>query len=185
MQWKKNKWILLIAFLFGGLISFITTRFHYFDIKKELDAPGLFLGAIGIIAGIYIADSIQKRLNVSQNRYSFLIEKLDLCWDEFTNISKVITASENIGVDVLSKINQEVMHKLSYIKTVFNAFDLDQKCLIDLEKEIEDLEEEFNDNSLIENNIIDYSNNKTVVQNKIDLINKSFSMTLIEIQDIT
>lgn len=185
MQWKKNKWLLLITFLIGGLVSFITTRFDYFDIKKELDVPGLFLGFIGILAGIYIAESIQKRLNISQNRYSFLIERLNQCWNEFSNISKVIVSSDNISVDVLSKINQEVIHKLSFIKTIFNAFKLNQKCLDDLEKEIEYLEEEFNNNSIINNNIIDYSLNKTVVKNKIELIDKSFSMILIEIQNIT
>ncbi len=111
MQWKKNKWQLLIAFLAGVLICFITTRFHYFEIKKELDLPGLIIGGLGLVIGLYIADTIQKRINRNQNRYSYLESKVDSCWTEFTNIAKVISISDNIAVESITRLTTEVSLK--------------------------------------------------------------------------
>lgn len=77
MQWKINKWRLLIAFFAGVLICFISTQFSYFEIKKELDVPGLIMGVLGLGIGLLIADTIQKKINKNQNKYTFLESKLD------------------------------------------------------------------------------------------------------------
>jgi|TARA_R110001592_G_scaffold36589_2_gene123017 uncharacterized membrane protein len=183
MQWKKNKWRLLIAFFAGVLICFITTRFHYFEIKKELDVPGLVIGALGLIIGLYIADTIQKRINRNQNRYSYLESKIDICWTEFTNIAKVITISDNIAVESIARLNTEVIHQVGFIKNIFEAFDIEASCIASLDNKLENFESLFDDIPTQEN-VKYYSEQKDVIENNIVLINQCFSEVLKAIQDI-
>lgn len=183
MQWKKNKWRLLIAFFAGVLICFITTRFHYFEIKKELDVPGLIFGALGLIIGLYIADTIQKRINRNQNKYSYLEAKIDNCWTEFTNLAKVISISDNIGVETIAILNTEVIHQVGFIKNIFEAFEINTECILALDAKLENFETLFDDMPA-EDNIIFYSEEKDVIENNIVLINQCFSEVLKTIQDI-
>lgn len=183
MQWKKNKWQLLIAFLAGVLICFITTRFHYFEIKKELDLPGLIIGGLGLVIGLYIADTIQKRINRNQNRYSYLESKVDSCWTEFTNIAKVISISDNIAVESITRLNTEVIHQIGFIKNIFEAFEIKTECIISLDNKLENFESLF-DNIPTQDNVKYYSEQKDVIENNIVLINQCFSIVLKTIQDI-
>lgn len=183
MQWKENKWRLLLAFFIGVLICFITTRFYFFDIKKELDVPGLLLGALGLLVGLYIADTIQKKINRNQNRYTYLETKIDACWIEFNNLSKVIAISDKIGVESLSKLNTEVIHQVGFIKNIFDTFDINSECIDTLDSKLEDFESLFDDIQT-EENVKYYAEKKDVIENNIVLINQCFSVVLKTIQDL-
>lgn len=182
MQWKAIKWQLLLAFFLGVLICFISTRFYYFEIKKELDVPNLLLAVLGLLVGLYIADTIQKKLNRNQNRYNYLEAKIDSCWIEFNNIAKVIAISDNIAVETLSKLNTEVIHQVGFIKNIFETFDINSECIDLLESKLESFESLFEELPT-EDNIKYYSVKKDLIENNIVLINQCFSVVLKTVED--
>ncbi|MFC4633168.1 hypothetical protein ACFO3O_04580 [Dokdonia ponticola] len=183
MQWKKNKWILLITFFSGVLICFIATRFQYFEIKKELDVPALIMGVLGLGIGLYIADNIQNKNNKNQNKYTFLESKLDLCWTKFSSLAKIISVNDKVDLETLSGFSQDIIHQLGFIRNVFNGSEINSGCIDRLEVELDEFEELFDDLKT-EENIKYYSGKKDVINNKIKIINKSFSEVLRVIQNI-
>lgn len=183
MSWKKNKWVILISFFIGVLICFITTRFHYFEIKKELDVPSLVMGVLGLGVGLLIADTIQKQINRNQNQYTFLESKLDSCWTKFSSLAKVISLDTKVPLETLSGFSQDIVHQVGFIKNIFNAFEIDCSCIDSLETQL-DLFEEFFDDLRTEDNIKYYADEKDIIDNKIVLINQCFSEVLKTIQDI-
>lgn len=183
MQWKKNKWRLLIAFFTGIIICFISTRYDYFEIKKELDVPDLLMSTLGLLIGLFIADTIQKKINKNQNRYTYLEAKIDKCWTEFNNLAKIIGLSDNITIDSLTIINKEVVHQIGFIKNIFETFEIKTECITELEEKLESFESLFDDIKT-EDNIKYYTEKKDVIENNIVLINKSFSSVLKTIQEI-
>ncbi len=183
MSWKNNKWVILISFFVGVLISFIATRFHYFDIKKELDVPSLVLGVLGLGIGLLIADTIQKKINKSQNRYTFLESKLDTCWSKFSNLAKVISVNDKVTLEILSSYNQDIMHQIGFIKNIFEGFEINNSCIVDLELKLDDFEALF-DNIRTKDNIKYYSQEKDIIESNIVVINKCFSSVLNAVQDL-
>lgn len=183
MSWKKNKWVIVISFFLGVLICFITTRFSYFEIKKELDVPGLVMGVLGLGVGLLIADTIQKQINRNQNQYSFLETKLDACWTKFSSLAKVIGLDNKVPLETLSGFSQDIVHQVGFIKNIFNAFEIDCSCIDNLEKQLDEFENFF-DNLKTEDNVKYYSDEKDVIENNIVLINQCFSEVLKVIQNI-
>jgi uncharacterized membrane protein len=183
MQWKKNKWILLISFFAGVLICFITTRFHYFEIKKELDVPALIMGALGLGIGLYIADNIQNKNNKNQNKYTFLESKLGSCWSKFSSLAKVISLDDKVALETLSGFSQDIIHQVGFIKNIFNGSEIGCNCIDSLEVQLDEFEDLF-DGLRTEENIKYYSQEKVVIENKIVAINQCFSEVLRVIQNI-
>ncbi|MGR7813214.1 hypothetical protein [Lacinutrix undariae] len=184
MQWKKNKWLLLIAFFSGVLICFIATRFHYFEIKKELDVPSLVLGVLGLGIGLFIADNIQNKNNKNQNQYAFLESKLDTCWTKFSTLAKVISLDTKVPLETLSGFSQDIVHQVGFIKNIFNAFEKDCTCIDSLEEQLDSFEDLFDD-LRTEENIKYYSEEKDVIENNIVAINQCFSEVLKAIQNLS
>ena len=57
---------------------------------------------ITALVGFYIAISIQKKINKSQNQYSFIQTKLDALWSEFNNFSQILNFDNKIEIVVLA-----------------------------------------------------------------------------------
>ncbi len=141
------------------------------------------MGALGLIIGLYIADTIQKRINRNQNRYSYLESKIDSCWTEFTNLSKVISMNSYIGLESIAILNNNITHQISFIKNIFEAFEIDTACLCDLDNKLENFESLFDDIPT-EENIKYYDGQKASIEKEIIIINQCFSEVLKIIQDI-
>lgn len=183
MSWKKNKWVILISFFVGVLICFIATRFSYFEIKKELDVPGLIMGILGLGVGLLIADTIQKQINRNQNQYTFLESKLDVCWTKFSSLAKVISLDNKVPLETLSGFSQDIVHQVGFIKNIFKAFDIDCSCIDNLELQLDNFEDFFDD-LRTEENIKYYAEEKDIIDNNIVVINQCFSEVLKTIQNI-
>lgn len=183
MSWKKNKWVIVISFFGGVLICFVATQFKYFEIKKELDIPGLIMGVLALGVGLLIADTIQIKLNKNQNQYTFLESKLDTCWTKFSSLAKVISLNDKVPLETLSGFSQDIVHQVGFIKNIFIAFEIDCSCINTLELQLDNFEEFFDDLHT-EENIKYYAEEKDIIDNHIVVINQCFSEVLKTIQNI-
>jgi len=182
MKWK-NKWINLIFFIFGCIVCYITLQYEYFEIKKELDVPNLLLGIGTVLIGIYIADTLQKRVNKNSNQYSFLINKLDSHWMEFNDFSEKLLYDNKIEASFLIEFNKQIIYPISFLKNVFNSFEVNDKCVCDLESNLVQFDGLLS--SLpVEENVIYYNDSLEVIEAKILQINQCFKTILKEIQEL-
>jgi hypothetical protein len=182
MKWK-NSWSNLIFLIFGAFICYITLQFEYFDTKLELDVPNLLLGIITLFIGLYIADTLQKRVNKNQNQHSYLINKLDNLWLEFNDFSEKLSYDDKIDAPSIIEFNKQIIYPISFLKNVFNSFDVDDNCVCNLESNLEELDEILT-NIPAENNIVTYKEKLPQIENKVLQINQCFSKILKIIQEL-
>jgi len=182
MKWK-NKW-LNIAFFFGGFLAcYISLQFTYFDIKTEIDLPSLILNILALLVGLYIAETLQKRVNQNQIQYEYLINKLDCLWKEFNDFSEKLSYDDKIEVLAIQDFNKEVIYPISFLKNIFNSFSTEDECVCNLENKLESFET-FLSELPANNNIADYTQHKEIIKQNIIEINRCFSVILKSIQDL-
>lgn len=177
MKNSKHLWISIISFLIGALICYITLQYKYFEIKKELDIPTLLISIVTLAIGGYIADNLQKSANKSSNRYSYLITKIDIIWDEFNKFASSLEYNNTVDADSLKNFNKNVIHPISFIKNIFKSFDLKDNCICELEDKLDQLDTLLN-NLEVQNNTINHSSRQSEIQIMILQINQCFSTTL-------
>ncbi len=174
MKWKNSYWYIVISFFLGVFVSYISLQWSFFDIKNELDIPALLLGVLTLIVGLYIATSLQKKLNRNQNQLSFLIEKFDKIWVSFNKYDELLSYGNNIDADFITSLEKDILPPLSFLKNIFNATNLDDNCIEQLETEIEELKE-YLENLPTTVNIIDISTNHDDIKKHINNVNTKFS----------
>lgn len=183
MQWKENKWRFLIIFFTGILVCYILTQFNYLEINYSVSVPETIMAILGLGVGLFIADTIQKNITRNQNRYSLLESKLDDSWTKFIKLSKLISVDDKIPLESLSSYNEDIVHQISFLKNIFQGFNMDCTCIELLESKLEEFENKF-DTLKTEDNIKYYKEEKNVIEEKIMVINQSFSRVLNTIQKI-
>jgi hypothetical protein len=183
MKWENNKWTNFFFFLFGCLICYLTLQISLFDIKKELDVPGIIINALSLCVGIYIADSIQNKINKNQNTHTYLITKIDALWIKFNDFAAPLSYSTYVDAAVLRTYNKNLIHPLSFINHIYTSFEIDTSCLMDLENKLDALETNLS-NLRADNNIIDFNQIQGVIENDILQINLCFTIILKNIQKI-
>jgi hypothetical protein len=182
MKWKNKIWI-LVSFFVGVFICYLTLQYSYFETKKELDIPNIILSIITLLIGLFIAVTLQKRLNKSQNQHTYLVSKLDILWNSFNDFSQKLSYDTRVDISSIRKLMTDVIHPMSFLKSVFESFEVDDNCVCDLESKLENLESKLS-NISAENNVIDFTTENSIIQNNILEINKCFSKVLKEIQDL-
>ena len=182
MKWKNKIWI-LVSFFVGVFICYLTLQYSYFETKKELDIPNIILSIITLLIGLFIAVTLQKRLNKSQNQHTYLVSKLDTLWNSFNDFSQKLSYDTRVDISSIRKLMSDVIHPMSFLKSVFESFEVDDNCVCDLESKLENLESKLS-NISAENNVIDFTTENSIIQNNILEINKCFSKVLKEIQDL-
>lgn len=154
MKWGNKIWI-LVSFFVGVFICYLTLQFSYFEIKKELDIPNIILSIITLLIGLFIAVILQKKVAKSQNKYTHLVSKLDTLWNSFNGFSQKLSYDTKVDISSIRKLLTDVIHPISFLKSIFKAFDVNDKCLCDLEVKLEKLEEQLSDIPA-KNNVIDF-----------------------------
>ena len=182
MKWEDNIWV-YVSFFVGAFICYLTCQFSYFQIKKELDIPSIILNIITLLIGLFIAITLQRKNNRSQNQHSYLINKLDHQWNSFNVFSQKITFNNRIDVSSIRLLITEVIHPSAFLKSIFESFNLDKTCVCNLENNLENLEIRLS-NIPANNNIIDFSADRLIIQNMIVEINKCFSEVMKKIQNL-
>ena len=182
MKWSNKIWV-LVSFFTGVFICYLTLQFSYFETKKELDVPNIILSIITLLIGLFIAVTLQKKLNKSQNQHTYLVSKLDILWNSFNDFSQKLSYDTKVDISSIRKFMTDVIHPTSFLKSIFESFDVNDNCVCNLEEKLENLESKLS-NLPAENNIVDFSSESSIIQNNILEINKCFSQVLKEIQDL-
>jgi hypothetical protein len=182
MKWG-NKIELLASFFIGVFICYLTLQFTLFETKYELDIPNIILSIITLLIGLYIAITLPKILNRSQNQHTYLVSKLDTLWNSFNDFSQKTSYDTRIDISSIRTLMSDVIHPISFLKSVYESFGINDNCLCDLEQKLENLESNLS-NLPAQNNVIDFSTESSNIQNNMSEINKCFSQVLKEIQDL-
>ncbi|ANQ49577.1 hypothetical protein MY04_2203 [Flammeovirga sp. MY04] len=186
MKWRNNEEkliIFLLGSIIGSFVCYITLQFSYFKIKKELDIPSLLISIITILVGIYIANVIQKNVNSSQNKYIFLVNKIDDLWSKFNDFSANLHVETKMDISSIRALMKNVIHPFNYLNNIYTAFELNKKNITDLENKLEALEKKLSNCPSKENNI-DFSNISEQVNSEVLTIQKQFSEILKELHSV-
>lgn len=180
---KSNIWGYSIAFVAGSLICYMALQFKLLEIKKEVDLPNLLASIGTACVGLYIAHTIQKRINKNQNQYSYIEAKIDSVWTQFNSFSFSLTYSNKVEVREISKISKKYIHPIEFIEKIFASFELDVQNLKKLETDLESLENVLSAITPT-NNIIDYTQDKQAIESALLIIHQDFSAILKQIQNL-
>lgn len=183
MKKGNNFWINLIWFLAGSLTCYIALQFTFFEIDAKFNIPETLISIGTAAIGLYIANTIQKRLTKNQNQYTYVEGKLDAIWAGFNNFSQGVLYSDRIEVNVLSKYSKEAIHSIGFIKNILTSYELNVTCVSELETELENFEA-YLLTLPISANIISTILNKTDVEGKIVILNQCFAKVLKLIHNI-
>lgn len=91
--------------------------------------------------------------------------------------------NDKVALETLSGFSQDIIHQVGFIKNIFNGSEIDCSCIDNLELQLDQFEELF-DELRTEENIKYYSEEKSVIDSKIVTINQCFSEVLKKIQNI-
>ncbi len=183
MKKDSKVWYSLLWFLAGSLTCYIALQFTLFDIDAKLNVPETLLSIGTAIIGLYIANTIQKRLTKNQNQYTYVEGKLDGIWAGFNSFSQTLIYGNSIEVNNINKYSKEAIHSVGFVKNILVSYDLNTSCVNELEKQLEDFEE-YILTLPISVNVISLSQNKLDIENKIMNINLCFSKVLKLIHNI-
>ncbi|CAN5349827.1 hypothetical protein BH09BAC2_BH09BAC2_15610 [soil metagenome] len=178
-----NLWYSLLWFLAGSITCYITLQFTLFEIDAKLNVTETLLSIGTVIIGLYIANTIQRRLTKNQNQYTYVEGKVDAIWAGFNNFSQTILYTDSIEVNVVSKYSKDAIHSITFVKNILTSYNLNITCVTELEKQLESFEAYILTLPIV-TNIITTSQNKTVIESKIVNINQCLSKVLQLIQNI-
>lgn len=184
---KKNNsiWLLIIAFVTGSLISYILTKFHYLQIDYKVNITTSLISVITASIALYIAISLKKDQTKSTNLHNYLKPKLDFVWSLFLNLSHQLNLNDQIELTEVNKAIKEIYQNITPLKKMFTSFGLQNPCLSNLEKKVEEIEDILVDKSEISNNVISYSSQKEKLKNSLDEGHTLFVETLKVINTIS
>lgn len=183
MKRGANVWWILIFFLGGALTCYIALQYKYFEIDAKLNIPETLISIGTAAIGLYIANTIQKRLTKNQNQYTYVEGKLDDIWSAFNSFSQNILYNDNIEVSAFSKYYKEAIHSIGFVKNILISYELNIASILELEKELENFEA-FVLTLPIEFNVISTMESKKAIEANIISINQSLSKVLKLIQNI-
>jgi hypothetical protein len=171
---KIEKFALPVGYiLLGWLIGYSLSQFSFFKINTEINVVETIIAGISILIGLYIAVSIQRRVNRNQNLYNYLVVRLDEIWKDFSTFRKQIEVADLIELSRVTSFVNEFQNKnadfnrlLTELGTINN----------DLETLSDSLQNVF-ESSLIKNNIVYYDSKKEQIM----AINKQINDRLISI----
>lgn len=177
MKWYQSKWGILFSFLLGCLVCYLSLNISLFDIKREIDVQGFLISIIGFVVALIIADTIQRKINKSQKKYSFVIDKLDRSWSLFTKFSSIIILDDKITLNTTVSFSKEISQDIIYLKSIFDGYKINIHCLETLSDNIDKLDSIFDD-LRTEENIKYFGDKKPILEELIQDINTNFSKVL-------
>lgn len=152
---KKNEALKLLgAALLGSLITYLTCQFSYFEINWELDVPNLVLSLLSLVVGVWIAIELQGKMGKSQNNHSFLVQKLDIIWNEFDLWCQRIEIDGRVKRDDYTNFKLKIENPSEHLKSIFGALELEQDCIAQLSNRLSELNVWLENNTIQDNVII-------------------------------
>jgi hypothetical protein len=183
MKSVNKNWLYLIYFFLGCLVCYITLQFRYFDIDTKINVTETIISIGTAAIGLYIANTIQKRMTKNQNQSSYVMSKLDAIWSEFNTFSQSVIYGDNLEIVTLIKNSKRITLDLGFLKTILISYEQNISCIDELESSLEEFES-YLLSLPINDNIISINQNKIEIENKVMSINQSFSIVLKLIHNI-
>jgi hypothetical protein len=183
MKSGNSFWKNLIYFLTGGFVCYLTLQFDLLNINTEVHVPELLISVITAIIGLYIADTIQKKITKGQNQYSFLGSKLDSIWSAFNVYAGNIEFSTQVELSTVTSNHKNLSKSIDFLKTIFDSFELSSQHVVSLETNIDALETLLSSQPMAQNIINCEVIRKDIVR-MISDINQNFSKILRQIHDL-
>ncbi len=183
MKKENSIWLHIVWFLSGSLTCYIGLQFSIFEIDNKFNVPETIISIGTAAIGLYIANTIQKRLTKNQNQYTYVEGKLDIIWSGFNSFSQTLIYGNSIEVSNVNRYSKEAIHSIGFVKNILSSYDLDTALVSDLENELEQFES-YILSLPISVNIISLNQNKADIEAKIVSINHCFSKVLKLIQSI-
>jgi hypothetical protein len=184
MRKVNNYWLHCLCLVGGALICYITMQISFFNIDEKVNVVEVLISIGTAIIGLYIAHTIQKNITKSQNKYTYLETKIDIVWVAFGTFSQVFSYSDTIEGSSFKRLQTEIIPPVSILKDLFNSFDVPNQCINELETKLNLFEEYISNLRSIENNVIDFSQNKIEIDTQIKEINICFTRIVQKIQDL-
>jgi len=182
MRWENKIWY-AVSFFIGVFVCYLTLQYSYFEIKKELDVPAIIISVITLLIGLFIAVTLQKKVNKGQNQLTYLTGKLDRIWNSFNDFSETLIYEDNVDISSIRSFLKNVVHPMAFFKRIIQSFGVEVKSVTELENRLEALEEKLS-NLPAKDNILNLDSSFEEIKEEIIEINNCFAKILREIQEI-
>lgn len=183
MRRNNNVWHGALLFLAGSLVCYVTLQWKFLTINYEVHVPEL-LGTIGAaLVGLYIADTIQRKMARNQNQYTFIGAKLDVLWTLFNQYAEQFKYATQIDLSTVNQFHKQALISVGFLKNIFTAYNLSTAKLTELENFLEDFQTTL-ETMPIQQNIYDYSASHASMQSKLVAIHFCFMEILRQIHRI-
>jgi hypothetical protein len=143
------------TFIVGCLVTYYFCQIKYLEINRQVNVVESLIALLSIIIGIYIVVVLQRKQNINQNHYNFLVNRLDPIWSEYNGFLEQISQSDTVE---LKKLQMFIKHFQSQTNEMGKLLDS-----LKIENNFYSLSETFRDlleKSLHKNNIIFYDKDK-------------------------
>src|ERR1700730_4262461 len=118
MKKGKGFWKFVVFFLAGCLFSYITLQWKFFKINLDVHVPELLATLLAAMVGLYIADTIQRRMAKNQNQYTYLGGKLDVLWSSFNKYADSFNFATSIDLPFVNHFNKEAIISIGFLKNI-------------------------------------------------------------------
>jgi len=173
--------IAVVSLLVASIVTYVACQYKYFKIDTEIKVIDLLLSAGTIAIGLYIAIVLEVNRSKNQNYYVYVEGKYDSLWELFIQFSSVLELSPNIELSETTKWFKTFDQKLTPLIKLVESFEYDSKCLTKIEKKIDELEEYISNNPNIKDQILELTNDKPIIVQKLKEINELFAKSFKEL----
>jgi hypothetical protein len=178
MKRDRSTWISIVWFLLGSLVCYISVQFSFLEIDTKVNVAETIISLGTATIGLYIASSLQKTHNRNEKLSEYLQSKLDSAWDAFYNLSEQLQFNNLVPLTEITKTAKKLEQALSSQKKILIAFEIDTVFIDELSSSFDNLEDELTNNSVITNNIINFTANRATVIQKVDEVSQAFARGL-------
>lgn len=162
----------------------IACQYKYLEIDKEVKVIDLLLATATLGIGLYIATVLERNRNRSQNFYAYVEGKYDSLWELFIQFSSILELSPNIELKETAKWFKSIDQKLTPLIKLVESFEYDSKCLTEIDKKIDELEELISNSPHVKDQILELTADKTVINEKLKEINELFAKSFKELSNV-
>ncbi|WP_282126099.1 hypothetical protein [Marinifilum flexuosum] len=175
-------WNVLFFFIIGVLFCYLSLKIKFFEIDFKLNVVNSTISIGTALIGLYIAITIQRKINQGQNNYLFIRDKIENLWINFNAFSDQLKSSQSIPLSNLNQFIKNTYGSLGFVTSIYESFELNKDLIEDLDMKIDELESLLN--TTISNNIIDLVPERSNVHIKVREINDCFVRILKQISDL-
>lgn len=181
---RASKYFIYAIWFFSGVfICYWFSQISYLEIDKSINIPETILTIISLLVGLFIALTLQSKLNRNQNFYGYVISKFDSLWEDYSKFYTLIDSSNQIPLANVNKFTKNFQQRIDILKQLVITFGLGDIAIKKIEDEFDKFEDILSNRSFYNQNIVFYDTRKVELQ-AINLnLNKAFLAVYSQICD--